>query len=108
MNYEEKRGIIDKLEELALKDKYSIEHKKQLFKLIMNLKEGTLLQKERYILYYGFNIDKDRRCGYTEISKMYKCTPANIKGSVLAMRRALIRLLPDKIKEFEKIVNKVK
>lgn len=108
VDYEEKREIIDKLEELALEDKYSIEIKEQLFNMITNLKLGTLLQKERYILYYGFDISKERRYRVSEIARMCNCTPSNIKSSVFAMRRALLRLPPDEIKEFEKIVNAVK
>ena len=45
VDYEEKREIIDKLEELALEDKYSIELKKQLFdecQIDMNLSTGSL------------------------------------------------------------------
>lgn len=108
MDCEEKREIIDRLEELALEDKYSAEHKKRLFSIIMDLKIGTSLQRERYILYYGLNINKKRRYNYTEIAKMYKCTPSNIKGSVMSMRRALIRLIPDEIKKFENIIKTVK
>lgn len=108
MELEKKQEIFDELEILAKKGKLSKKQRKQIYDFIINLDTATDLQKERYILFYGYDITKPRRYNYTEIAKMFNCTPPNIKGTVWGMRSKLLRLEDDDVKIFEKIVKLAK
>ena len=104
MRFDEKQEIMDKLEYLALKNQLSQTQKQHFLEKITNWKIGTDLQRERYILHYGLDISKEKKYTYAELSRLNNCTAANIKGSVLGMRRAILRL---DLKEFQELLETV-
>lgn len=107
MKSEEKSLIIDSLIELAKKSKLNNNQKKRILNLVESLGIATELQKERFILYYGFNTNgKDFR-NLNKIAKSYGCTANAVRSSVVSLRNKLSRL-KEEFEIIEQVVNECK
>lgn len=104
MNNKDRGSIVSSLIELIEQSKLNINQRTQIIEIIENLNIATETQKERFLMYYGLNKNGTKSKNFTEISKLYGCTPSAIRLSVVTVKNKLSRLN----KEFEileKIVN---
>lgn len=102
--FTEKQHVRDKLisflEEKILNDI----QKQQLFDIVMNMKETTLLQKERFILYYGLDREKIKIHSCSQIAKIQNCTSSNIRQTINKIKSRFIRLSDEEIDKIREII----
>lgn len=92
MKVKDKSSVVDELLELAKKTKLNSTQKKRILNIVENLDNATETQKERFIIYYGFNDNGMNFRNLTKIAKVYGCTPSAVRTSVVSVRNKLIRL----------------
>lgn len=107
MGLEEKSLIVDSLIELAKKSKLNSNQKKRILDMIESLDNATEIQKERFILYYGFNTNGRDFRNLTKIAKSYGCTVNAVRASVVSLRNKLSKLKKE-FKIIEQVVNECK
>lgn len=104
---EDKSILIDNLLELMQKVKLNNNYKEKIRKIIDNEKTVTKIEKERFEMYYGLNIDK--KMNITQIAKQYKCSYSAVRCSILNIRRKLITHLGEEERSIIKnIINTYK
>lgn len=92
MKNKDKSSVVNELLELAKKSKLNSEQKKRIVKIVENLEDATETQKERFIIYYGFNDNGVNLRNLTKIAKSYGCTPSAVRLSVVTLKNKLSRL----------------
>ncbi|HJJ16149.1 MAG TPA: hypothetical protein OIM60_07100 [Clostridiaceae bacterium] len=106
MKDEDKILIVNELLELAKQSKLNKSQKNKILKIIENL-DATEIQKERFIIYYGFNDNNIKFGNLTKIAKLYGCTMSTVRASVISVRIKLIRL-NEECEIIKEIVNECK
>lgn len=98
MSSKDKIIIVKKLIHLLSNDKLNETQKMKLLKAIKSMQIATEIQKDRFILFYG--LDKDRQ-KYKEIAQKYDCSYTAVRSSILETKNKLSRVenLMDTIKE---------
>lgn len=102
MKFVDKCLIVDNLLELAKKEKLNQEQKNKIVNIIDNLENITETERERFIMYYGFDRKGCRRL--IDIAKIYGCTSSSIRGSVFSARNKLLRHAAE-IEKIQSIIN---
>ena len=75
-----RRKIVNELLLLAKNNLLNDEEKKKVIDIINCFKQKTDKQIERFILYY--NLNDDRNYNFSELAKIYNCSPSSIRTSV--------------------------
>lgn len=104
MKFKYKSLVVDELLELAKKSKLNTNQKKRILNIVENLDNATETQKERFILYYGFNDNGMDFRNLTKISKAYGCTTSAVRLSVVSLKNKLSKL-NEEFKIIEQVVN---
>lgn len=75
------------------KNSISIEKKRKLYLLIMDLETITKRQKMRFLLYYNLmpNNNGDKLT-FSDVSKIYNCSGSAIRNSIIRVRHTIARL----------------
>ena len=103
MKYE----IMDELLELMKNSRLNNNQKLKMIDIIKNEKTATQKQKERFMLFYGLNLSGEKDMTLTQLSKMCGCNYGAIKGSIIGMKKKLLRN-EEIIQKIEEIVNECK
>ena len=82
--------------------------RQQLFDIVINMKETTLLQKERFILYYGLDKDKAKIHSCSKIATIQNCTSSNIRQAINKIKSRFIRLSDEEIDQIREIIKNEK
>lgn len=102
---ENKSILIDKLLELMKESEFSYNHKEKIRTIIDNEKTATKIEKERFKMYYGLNMDK--KVNITQIAKQYGCSYSAVRFSITNIRRKLITHLGDQERSIIKNIIKI-
>ena len=93
---DERKNIIQRLIKILKENKLNDIHKDYVCELVLNTKK-TKQQADRFYMYYGLGIYKDKSKTMIEISKHYNCTVPAIRGSIMSVELALYRIPEDAI-----------
>lgn len=106
--FREKQHIRDKL--ITLLEKQILEdiQRKKLFEIIMNMENATLIQKERFILYYGLDTNNEKIHSAGKIAKLQKCTTSSIRQSINRVKSQIPQLSDEKIDRIREIIEENK
>ncbi|MCI8548387.1 MAG: hypothetical protein HFJ38_05810 [Bacilli bacterium] len=105
--FREKQHVIDKLI-IALDNRILNDvQKKQLFEFIMNIENATLIQKERFILYYGLQENNNEIYNIAQIAQLHNCTKSNIRQAVNRIKSKITHLSNEKIEILRQILNEL-
>jgi len=104
----EKQHVRDKLINFLEVEILNDTQRQQLFDIVINMKETTLLQKERFILYYGLDKDKAKIHSCSKIATIQNCTPSNIRQAINKIKSRFIRLSDEKIDQIREIIKNEK
>lgn len=97
MNTDIKKDIVYSLLSNVKENKITYSQKRILYDFVINLENKTLLQKERFILYYNLDSTDLKKHTFSELSKKYGCSAEAVKLSHDTIRRALIDLPDEQI-----------
>lgn len=92
MKNKDKSLVVNELLDLAKKSKLNSDQKRKILNIVENLDNATETQKERFIIYYGFNDNGLNLRNLTKIEKAYDCTPSAVRLSVITLKNKLSRL----------------
>ncbi|MCI8444635.1 MAG: hypothetical protein HFJ37_05785 [Clostridia bacterium] len=81
--------------------------KSLLSTFINNLKNGTEIQKRRFLMYYNLIPNNDELLGYCDIGKIEHCSGSAIRTSISAIILQLVRLEDPQKSLFLTIMNKI-
>lgn len=105
MEIDENIIVVRKLIELLKEDKLDKKHKNEVLKIIINMDNATVSQKDRFISFYGLKKEKQK---LTEISKEYNCSSNAVRVSIITLKNKLsrsdfiVKSIKKIIKEYEK------
>lgn len=99
----EKEHIRDKFIILLKKNVFDDIQKKKLTEFILGINEVSDIYKERFILYYGLQMQKHNM---PEIAKLQNCTATNIRYSINRVKTIILHLPNEKIEILRNIMNK--
>lgn len=102
--FREKQHIRDKLITFLEKQTLDDIQRKKLFEIIMNMEDATLIQKERFILYYGLDKNKKKIHNATKIAKLQKCTASSIRQSINRIKSQIPQLSDENIDRIREII----
>lgn len=106
--FREKQHIRDKLITCLEKQTLNNNQRKKIFQIVMSMEDTTLIQKERFIIYYGLDKSKEEIHNATKIAKLQNCTKSTIIQSINKIKSKIPRLSDEKIEIIRNIVNKSK
>ncbi len=104
----EKQHVRDKLINFLEVEILNDTQRQQLFDIVINMKETTLLQKERFILYYGLDKDKAKIHSCSKIATIQNCTSSNIRQAINKIKSRFIRLSDEEIDQIREIIKNEK
>lgn len=83
--------VREELLELLTKEKLNNSQKTKIMDLIDKDDTATENEKERFMLYYGLNINGRKPLRFKQIAKLYGCSDSAIRNSVYSMKRKLLK-----------------
>ena len=78
-------------------------YKNILYNLVMDMKEKTIKQKNRFVLYYNIIPNQDITYSMADLARLQGCSSSAVRYSILTIRHALIN---HKKEEFIEIIKK--
>lgn len=100
LEYEETEKFLKKVK----KGMISAEEKNTLYLLVMQLKNRTETQKERFLLYFNLKPNESNNYKFTELGKIQGCSSNAIRYSIIRIRSALANLKHEKREIFVRLV----
>ena len=100
----DKQHIRDKLIIALKQNKLNDIQKEKILKIITNMENASLKQKERFIMYFGLDNKKIKVHDYKEIAKQQKCSSSNIRQAIRTVSSKIVRLSDKEIDEIRKIL----
>lgn len=104
IDYSQRQIIRDNFMILLENDKITDEQKQLVLEIIINMKNVFFKQKERFIMYYGLDLKKEKIHSFTKIAKIQNCSNSCIRQGVWTVRRKILSLPTKEIKILEKMV----
>ncbi len=105
MKYDERENIIYFLISLAEKNVLKICDKKSIIEISKKASSNSMIQRRRFLKFYGFYNEKYQSKQLKKLSEQEKCSSSAYRYSVLSFRSKLIRLDIDSISKIKNIVN---
>lgn len=100
----EKQHIRNKLMYLLEKDILTDYKKQKILEIVINMKDATDMQKERFVLYYGLDKKQKRIHNASKIAELQNCTSSNIRQSINNIKLKIVRLPDEQIETIRKII----
>ena len=104
IEYSQRQIIRDNFIKILEYSKLNNEQKQLVFEIIMNINDVIQIQKERFFIYYGLDLEKERIHNFTKISKMQNCSPSAVRQGICAVKRKILNLPTKEMILLEKIV----
>lgn len=102
--FREKQHIRDKFITFLEEQTLNNAQKEKIFEIIMNMENATLMQKERFILYYGLDKNKEKIHNASKISKLENCCQSNIRQAINKIKSKIPQLSDEKIELIRKLI----
>jgi len=99
-----KTNVRDNFIELLEREIITNREKQQFLEILMNVKTINLIQKERFILYYGLDSKMEKVHSFAKIAKLQNCSSANIRQGIENIKSKLLRLPLEEMKKLEEIL----
>ncbi len=95
--FKEKQCVRDKL--IIFLEEHTLDdiQKQKLLNIIMSMKNTTIMQKERFILYYGLDQNKEKIHSASKIAKLQNCSTSNIRQAINKVKSKIPRLEDEEI-----------
>lgn len=94
--------------EVIKKTNIDISDKEKFYRVVMDIKEKTTMQKDRFLRFYGLKPDKYQRETLKKISEEYNCTMSAVRGSIISVQIYLYRIKKEDFKILADIYQKYK
>lgn len=102
--FKEKQYVRDKLILFLEKKTLNDIQKQNLFNIIMNMENTTIMQKERFILYYGLDQKEEKVHSISKIAKLQSCSESNIRQTINKVKSKIPRLTDEEIDIIREII----
>lgn len=101
----EKQYVRDKIINALDKNKLNKKQKEQLLSIIVSIKDVSIIQVQRFAMYYCLGSNTKERYSVPEIAKLQGCSDSSIRQGIRIIKSSLIRISNEEISIIREMVD---